>query len=118
MAGVAKKSFSQPEEVRNAGSGRGDIVEIAGVKFLRMTLPPGWKWSKDVKPLAGTDTCQAKHVGTMISGRMVVRHNDGSEQEFGPGDLYEIQPGHDAWIVGDVEAVGLDVTGSENWAKQ
>jgi hypothetical protein len=62
MSGVQKKTFSQPEEVRKAGSGKGEIVEMGGVKFLRMTLPAGWRWTKDVKPIAGTDLCHATHV--------------------------------------------------------
>jgi hypothetical protein len=117
VSNVRKATFNAPDEVRDAGSGEGAVVEIGGVKFLRMTLPPGWRWSTDVKPKIGTDSCQAHHVGTMIAGTMHVKNGDGSEEEYSAGDLYDVPPGHDAWIVGDEVAVALDVTGGESWAK-
>src|SRR5206468_11925959 len=67
------------------------------------TFEPGWKWSESVKPIAGTDSCQVAHTGYQLSGRMVVRMDDGSEHEFRPGDAGIIPPGHDAWVVGRSE---------------
>jgi hypothetical protein len=69
---------------------------------------PGWKWSECVKPVVGTDSCQVRHVGVVQSGRLVVKHEDGSEAEVGPGQAYVIEPGHDAWVVGDERFVALE----------
>lgn len=114
---VGKRRFESPDEVRPAGSGKAEIVKFGDVALMRVTLQPGWKWSSDVKPIVKTESCQAHHLGYMFSGRMHVVMSDGSEEEFGPGDVVDIPPGHDAWVVGNEPAVSLDVTGSSIWAK-
>jgi hypothetical protein len=107
--GITRKSLDQPDEVRKfAGHGYANVAAIAGGPVLRAHFQPGWRWSQDVKPIAGTDSCQAAHVGYFVSGRMRIRMDDGTEVEFGPGDLMDCPPGHDAWIVGDDECVVID----------
>jgi quercetin dioxygenase-like cupin family protein len=78
---------------------------------------PGWRWSEDVKPIAGTQSCQAPHAIYVISGRMGIRMDDGTEGEIGPGDIAMIEPGHDAWVVGDEACVGVDFGGYASYAK-
>jgi quercetin dioxygenase-like cupin family protein len=78
---------------------------------------PGWKRSNCVKPIAKTETCQASHLAYHISGRLRVRMNDGSEEEFGPGDVAVVPPGHDAWVVGDQPVVVIDITGMAEYSK-
>jgi hypothetical protein len=78
-----------------------DVVRIGSTSAARFAFEPGWKWSECVKPVVGTESCQVRHVGVIQSGRMVVRHEDGSEVGLGPGEAYLIEPGHDAWVVGD-----------------
>ena len=73
-----------------------------------MTLQPGWSWSECIKPIVGTESCQAHHVGTVVSGQLRVRHDDGTEVQVGPGDAYVIEPGHDAWVVGSEPVVGYE----------
>lgn len=114
---IAAKSLDAPEETRTFDNGHMDIVTVAGVTVGRGVFNPGWKWSNDVKPIAGTDSCQAPHTGYVISGRMHVVMDDGTEGEAGPGDAIVIGPGHDAWIVGDEPCVLLDFSGSANYAK-
>ncbi len=114
---LRKRSFSEPDEARPAGSGQAEIVWLAGMAFLRLTLPPGWRWSRDVKPTAQTASCQAAHTGFVGSGVMRVRLDGGGEAEYGPGDLYFIPPGHDAWVVGSEPAVSVDVTAAAVWGK-
>lgn len=72
-----------------------------------------------LKPVVGTDSCQARHVGVVQSGRLAVRHDDGTEAELGPGEAYVIEPGHEAWVVGDEPAVGyeFDSRAAEEYAK-
>ena len=73
---------------------------------------PGWRWSNDVKPIAGTDWCMVLHEGYCVSGSAIVRAEDGTETSVGPGDGYVIQPGHDAWVVGDEPWVTVDFSQS------
>jgi quercetin dioxygenase-like cupin family protein len=75
---------------------------------MRAVYEPGWKWSEDVKPIAKTDSCQAAHVGYMLSGRMAIVHADGTKIETAPGDFVQIAPGHDAWTVGSEPCVFVD----------
>jgi hypothetical protein len=72
-----------------------------------------------VKPVAGTETCQARYVGVAQSGRLAVTHEDGTEVEIGPGEAYVIEPGHDAWVVGDQRSVGFEFESraAEEYAK-
>jgi len=119
MAGLSKKSFDSPDEARTPDKTRVEVVALGGVKAARVTFQPGWKWSECVKPVAGTDRCQAHHIGAVVSGRIRISTADGSEDELGPGDAYVIEPGHDAWVVGNEPFVGLEFDGAsaENYAK-
>ena len=119
MAQLEQKQFTSPEETREFkdGMGKVDIVNVGALQIGRGVFEPGWRWSEHVKPLAGTDSCQAAHTGVVVQGRMAVRMDDGSEIEYGPGDAFYMPPGHDAWIVGDEQAVLIDVTGMGNYAR-
>jgi hypothetical protein len=114
---MQKRSFEAPDEQRPAGNARAAIVNLGNVTMMRITAQPGWRWSTDVKPIVKTDSCQAPHLGYSLSGRMHVRMDDGTEEEFGPGDVVVVPPGHDAWVVGDEPYVALDITGGGIWAK-
>jgi Cupin domain len=93
-------------------------VNIAGGAVGRATFQPGWKWSNDVKPIAGTELCQAPHFFYQISGRLRTKMADGQEYESGPGDVAVIPPGHDGWVVGDEPVVIVDWSGATNYAKR
>lgn len=108
MAGVEKRDFDSPDETRAPDKTRSDIVHLGGTTAARLTLEPGWSWSECVKPVAGTDSCQHRHVGVVQAGRMRVKHEDGTVLELAPGDVYVIEPGHDAEIVGDERFVGFE----------
>src|ERR671917_209752 len=108
--GVHKKSLDTPDETRDFQQGEMQTATIKDFKVARLLLEPGWKWSEHVKPLAQTDSCQVRHTGYVISGQMRVVMDDRTETELGPGDAYVIEPGHDAWIVGDEPFVGVDVS--------
>ena len=108
MAGMQKKDFDQPDETRRFDHGRIDLVTLPRATIGRAVFEPGWRWSNDVKPIAGTDSCQARHVGVAQSGKLHVSHEDGSEQDIGPGDTYVIEPGHDAWVIGDDAFIGYE----------
>lgn len=108
MGGLNKKRFEDADERRTPDKTVVEVVDLGGVKAARLTFQPGWKWSECVKPAAGTDTCQANHVGVAISGAIHVVHDDGSEADIGAGDAYTIAPGHDAWVTSDEPFVGYE----------
>ena len=117
---LVRKSLDSPEETRSfeGGTGQLQLVNTDGGAVGRATFQPGWKWSTHVKPIAKTDSCQAAHVGYVISGRMKVVMDDGTADEFGPGDLIICPAGHDAWIVGNEPCVVIDWAGFADYAKR
>ena len=116
---LERKPLANPDETRpfKGNKGKAEIVTVGGTILGRGTFEPGWVWSKHVQPVAGTPTCQAAHTGYVLQGRMVVKMDDGSEDEFGPGDAFYMPPGHDAWTVGDEACVLIAVTGFGQYAK-
>ena len=111
------KGFGEPDEVREFPRGRAEIVSIGGGEVGRLILEPGWRWSDHVKPIAGTDSCEAPHFQYHVSGRLAIRMDDGSEFVAGPGDVTSLPSGHDAWVVGDDPVVVVDWFGASNYAR-
>lgn len=108
MAGVVKRDFDSPDESRTPDKTRADVVHLGTTTAARLTLEPGWTWAECVKPVAGTETCQHRHLGVAQSGRLRVMHEDGTELEIGPGEAYVIEPGHNAEVVGGEAFVGIE----------
>jgi hypothetical protein len=115
---MTKKNIASADEVRTFSKGKVELVKVGGVVFGKATFLPGWKWSDSVGPMVGTPSCMVPHTQYHLSGRLHVVMDDGSEEEFGPGDFGNIPPGHDAWVVGDEPAVVIDVTGMADYAKE
>jgi hypothetical protein len=108
VAGLQVGDFESPDETRRPDKTQVDVVKMGANTAARLTLEPGWKWSECIKPIAGTDSCRVRHVGVVQSGKMHVIHDDGTEGDIGPGEAYVIEPGHDAWVVGDERLVGFE----------
>lgn len=118
MASIDKKSLNFPDQTTTPfEKGKIETVDVAGVTLLRETLQPGWKWSEHVKPKVKTDSCQKRHLKYIISGKQKVVMNDGAEVELVPGDFAVIEPGHDAWVVGNEPNVLLEMAAIEKLAK-
>ena len=111
------KSFAMPDDVRQFPRGRAEILHVGGADIGRMTFEPGWRWSNDVKPIAGTSSCQAPHFQYHVAGRIAIRMDDGTEFIAGAGDITSLPQGHDAWVVGDEPAVVVDWFGASNYAR-
>jgi hypothetical protein len=111
------KSFDAPDEVREFEKGRGEILMIGGGEVGRYTAEPGWRWSEHVKPVAGTELCEAPHFQYHLSGTIRIRMADGTEFDVGPGEVSVLLPGHDAWVVGDEPATVIDWGGAHVWGK-
>lgn len=114
---IVHKPLGAPDETRAFAKGKIEVVSLGEVTAGRSTFEPGWRWSECVKPLARTESCQARHVGYVLSGRMHLAMDDGTEDEVGPGEVVVIPPGHDAWIVGNDPCVFLDFAGAGQYAK-
>jgi hypothetical protein len=106
--GVTSRDMVSPDETMTFDNGLVEVVKIGASTIRRTTFEPGWRWSENVKPIATTDSCQVHHVGYLLSGRLHVATEDGGEAEIGPGEAYEIQPGHDGWVVGDEAVVTIE----------
>jgi hypothetical protein len=112
MAGLTVKNIEKPDETRKfANHGWLELVNLPGVVFGRATFQPGWRWTDDIKPIAGTDLCMAHHNGYIQSGRLRIVLADGTEQDLGPGDAFVCEPGHDAYVLGNEDCVAYDFAG-------
>jgi hypothetical protein len=117
MAQVAEhKTLAQPDEVRSFPLGQLDVVQIGGGSVGRLTLQPGWRWSEHVKPIAGTDLCEAPHFQYHASGILHIVMADGTEFEARTGDITSLPAGHDAWVIGDEPVVVIDWQGASAYA--
>jgi hypothetical protein len=110
------KSFGTPDETRTFNNGDLNVLKVGGGDVGKLTLQPGWRWSLDVKPLAGTDLCEAPHFQYHVSGTLHIVMADGSEFDAKPGDVTLLPKGHDAWVVGDEPAVVVDWYGASSYA--
>ncbi|WP_173077274.1 cupin domain-containing protein [Phytohabitans rumicis] len=118
MKGIEVKTFDKPDETRPfEGNGYADFVMAGGRTVARGTFEPGWRWSQNVKPIVGGDSCQVSHLVYVLEGRMRIHMNDGSEQELTPGEVAAIPPGHDAEVVGSEACVALDFGEIAEYAK-
>jgi hypothetical protein len=117
MTPLLRKSFSSPDEVRSLPRSKIEIVRLGDYTLMRVTFEPGWKWSECIKPTAGTDYCEVRHLGYLISGRMQLQMSDGRSETLQPGDVVAIPPGHDGWVIGNEPAVLLDFIGGETYGQ-
>lgn len=117
MPRLQRRHFSDAEEVRRFPNGEVRLVTLGDTVFGEFVLQPGWRWSTDVRPVAGTAQCEHCHVGYVIRGQLHVTMNDGATMDFVAGDTYEIPPGHDAWVVGDETYHGVEFSGARTFAR-
>jgi mannose-6-phosphate isomerase-like protein (cupin superfamily) len=111
MATFEKRSFDAPDERRTPSNAEVASVKLGDRAVTRVTYFPGFRWSTDMKPVAGTDLCQVTHLGLVVSGRCRVVMENGTALDLGPGDAVSIPAGHDAWTLGDEPFVTVDFGG-------
>jgi len=112
------KNAGTPDETGQfEGKGHLDVVRVGEHSVGIATFEPGWKWSENVRPIAKTERCMATHLSYVVSGRMKIVHEDGTEIEVGPGDVMSVQPGHDAWVLGNEPCIQVDFIGAPTYAK-
>lgn len=105
---LIKKNLNSPDEVRSFPNGRMDYVTLGDITMAKMVLEPGWSWERDIKPIVNTESCQVAHEDYILSGRIMIRMDNGQEIELGPGDACVIPPGHTAWVIGSDPCEVLD----------
>ncbi len=115
---LIKKNLKAPDEVRSLSKTKIEVFRLGDYTAMRITFQPGWKWSKDIGPTVGTERCEARHIGYVLSGRCRISLSDGSLYDLGPGDLMELPAGHDGWVLGDEPFVALDFLAGESYGKE
>ena len=105
------KSIRSPDDVYRAEKILERSVQIGEQTIGRATIQPGWRWSVDLKPTVGTPWCTFRHLGIALSGRFHVLMENGHQMDVGPDDVFDIPPGHDAWVVGDEPFETVEVAG-------
>jgi hypothetical protein len=112
-----QRDFASPDEVRAFGHGRLELLRVGDSEIGRLVLQPGWRWSEHVKPIAGTELCEAPHFQYHVAGTLRIRTADGAEFDATPGQVTSLPAGHDAWVVGDEDVVVVDWWGASNYAR-
>lgn len=116
MAEALAKSFASPDEVVDFPGIRTSIVELGDLTVGRQVSEPGWRWSKDVRPIVGGEWCRARHIGYVVSGSFGVELPEGTRYEFRAGEVFDIPPGHDGFTVGDEQCVLVEWSGMRAFA--
>jgi mannose-6-phosphate isomerase-like protein (cupin superfamily) len=105
---LTKKNLGTPDATRECGHGKLEVATLEDTTLARVTFQPGWKWSESVRPMVNTESCQVQHLMYVISGRLRIVQDDGSQMDLKPGDFASIPPGHDAWVLGEEPFVSVD----------
>jgi quercetin dioxygenase-like cupin family protein len=117
VSDVVVKRFAVPDERRDFVKGNFELLRVGNMTVGRASYEPGWKWSEHVGPTVGSTSCNVDHVGMVVTGRAMVRMDDGREFQLTPGDVFAIGPGHDSWVVGNEPYVSLHFIGADSYAK-
>jgi hypothetical protein len=100
MGGAEHQTFG-PVEI--------DVTNVGEARIKRAIYPAGMRWSVDLRPLVGTDTCEHAHVGFLAHGALHFEYPDGCTVELQAPAVVDVAPGHDAWVPGDEPAVLIEV---------
>jgi len=112
------RRFAEPDERRDFPLGRFELVQIGGMTVGRAEYEPGWRWSQHVGAAQGTSWCDVAHLGLVLSGRNRIEMDDGRIIDLQAGDLFEIGPGHDSWVLGDERYVSIHFLGADQYATE
>jgi class 3 adenylate cyclase len=112
MGRIAHRNLDAPHEVLEFPRLRVNLVRVGSLTIGRGIVEPGFRWSTHVRTEAEESFCQVHHLQMLLSGRFAVEMADGEHVEIEPGEVFDVPPGHDAWVVGDEPAVLLDFLGN------
>jgi hypothetical protein len=108
MVSIESKSMDSPDETHTPTKVTASVVHLGTATVKRLQAEPGFRWSECIKPVVGGESCESGHLGYVVSGTLHIAADDGAEADLGPGDAYRIDPGHDAWVLGDEPFVALE----------
>lgn len=111
MTGPQRKNLDEPDELRVFELGQVQLATVGSQTVGRGVLQPGWRWSLHMRPTMGTTSCPVHHVQVLLSGGFAYQMDGGEVVELRAGDIADVPPGHDAWVLGDEPAVMLDIGG-------
>ena len=114
---VEAKTFDEPDETVTYEHGSVHIVTVGSMTVGYERAEPGWRWSTHVKPIVGTEWCEFHHAMYVLTGHMRVATRDGETCDIYAGQVVDITPGHDAWVVGEEPVTSIDLQGVVGWAK-
>lgn len=117
MGKIQVKGFDQPDEIISVPGSVSNVVTLGDTYVAWTIAQPGWRWSKDVKPLVGTPSCLIHHQGVVLSGQMQISSEEGVQRIIGPREAFDIQPGHDGWVVGEEPCIFIEFHGVREWGK-
>jgi len=108
MPRLQAKSFATPDDVRTMPRVRFETVDLDEARIGHCRFEPGWRWSTDLGPILGTESCQMRHSGYTVSGSVRIVMDGGQTLDIGPNTVFEIPPGHDKWVVGEEPWVTIE----------
>src|SRR5215218_6060186 len=117
MVKLQRRPFGEPDDVREIPYGRLETYDMGDIRIGRSVLQPGWRWRESIKPIARTELCESRHIGLCVAGSARIRMREGAELLIEAGQLYEVPPGHDAWVVGDEPWITIDWQPSTAFAR-
>jgi hypothetical protein len=119
MASIETKSMDSPDETRTPDKTNVSVVHLGGASVARLSVQPGWSWADCIRPVVGGDSCQAAHLGYVVKGTLHIKADDGAEGDLRAGDTYRLEPGHNAWVVGNepFEALEFESKTADTYAK-
>lgn len=117
MAKLQRRPIGEPDGVREVPFGQIETYLVGDVRIGRSILQPGWRWTESIKPIARTEWCESHHIGLSLSGSARIVMREGAELLVEPGQMYEVPPGHDTWVVGDEPWVSITWQASTAWMR-
>ena len=108
MPRLQARSFATPDDVRSLPKVKFETIGLADARVGYCRFEAGWRWSTDLGPIVGTPSCQMRHLGYSMAGTVRVVMDDGQTLDVGPHTVFDIPPGHDKWVVGEVPWVTIE----------
>lgn len=116
MADFHVKNIARPDEIMEFPLLTVRVVDLGDITVGHFVNEPGWSWYEHVRPRVGGEWCQARHLGMVISGRLGLKFEDGTQAEVGPNEVFDIPPGHNGWTVGDEPCIQIEWSGIRAFA--
>lgn len=112
MGRIQHTSVHRPDEVRELPGVKLHLIRVGALALGYAEVAPGFRWSTHLRQESDEQLCQVHHLQLLLSGRFAVQMAGEEVVEMEPMEVFDVPPGHDAWVVGDEPAVLLDFLGN------